>query len=77
MKRAAMPSENEIRENLTDAGCSRDETESILACIRSGDMKAADRIIAASRKKQLRKLHESQRCIDRLDYLSFQMRSTE
>jgi HD superfamily phosphohydrolase len=75
MKRAAMPSENEIRENLTDAGCSRDETESILACIRSGDIKAAEKIIAASRKKQLQKLHESQRCIDRLDYLCFQMRS--
>lgn len=41
MKRAAMPSENEIRENLTDAGCSRDETESILTCIRFGDIKAA------------------------------------
>ena len=75
MKRAAMPSENEIRENLTDAGCSRDETESILTCIRSGDIKAAGKIIAASRKKQLQKLHESQRCIDRLDYLCFQMRS--
>ena len=75
MKRAVMPSENEIRENLTDAGCSRDETESILACIRSGDIKAAEKIIAASRKKQLQKLHESQRCIDRLDYLCFQMRS--
>ena len=75
MKRAVMPSENEIRENLTDAGCSRDETESILACIRSGDIKAAEKIIAASRKKQLQKLHESQRCIDRLDYLCFQVRS--
>ena len=75
MKRAAMPSENEIRENLKDAGCSRDETESILTCIRSGDIKAAEKIIAASRKNQLQKLHESQRCIDRLDYLCFQMRS--
>lgn len=71
-----MPSENEIRENLTDAGCSRDETEAILTCIRSGDLKAAEKIIAASRKKQLQKLHESQLCIDRLDYLCFQMRST-
>ena len=49
MKRAAMPSENEIRENLTDAGCSRDETESILTCIRFGDIKAAEKIIAAKR----------------------------
>ena len=75
MKRAAVPSENEIRENLMDAGCSEDETESILTCIRSGNLKAAGKTSAASRKKQLQKLHESQRCIDRLDYLCFQLRN--
>ena len=69
-----MPSENEIRENLPDAGCSDMDAESILGCIRTGDQKSAARLIEASRKKQLERLHESQRCIDRLDYLSFRLR---
>lgn len=71
-----MPSENEIRENLLDAGCGDMDAETILGCIRSGDHKGAARLIEASRKKQLERLHESQRCIDRLDYLSYQLRQT-
>ncbi|MBR4131951.1 MAG: hypothetical protein IKT99_03150 [Oscillospiraceae bacterium] len=72
-----MQGENEIRENLLDAGCSGAETESILGCLRSGDRKGAEKLIDASRKKQLARLHESQQCIDRLDYLRWQMRKGE
>ena len=69
-----MPEESEIRENLRDAGCTRNETESILGCIRSGDMKKAEKLIGASRKRQLDQIHQSQLCIDRLDFLSYQMK---
>ena len=69
-----MQTEKEIRENLTDAGCSRSEAESILKCICSGDVKGAEKLIGASRKRQLALLHECQQCIDRLDYLSYQMK---
>ena len=31
-------------------------------------------LIAKCRRKQLDRLHESQACIDRLDYLSYQLR---
>lgn len=68
-----MPSENEIRENLLDAGCTGAEADSILDRIRTGDRKGAERLIDASRKKQLERMHDSQRCIDRLDYLCWQM----
>ena len=69
-----MQSEKEIRENLMDAGCSRSETESIMKCICSGDVKGAEKLIGTSRKKQLAQLHECQQRIDRLDYLSYQIR---
>lgn len=68
-----MQTEKEIRENLTDAGCDSSETESILECISSGDIKGAEKLIGASRKRQLALIHKSQQCIDRLDYLSYQM----
>lgn len=69
-----MQTEKEIRENLIDAGCSRNETEAIIGCILQGKTKEADRLIEESRKKQLKLIHESQQCIDRLDYLSWQMK---
>ena len=72
-----MTSENEIRENLLDAGCSGAEAETILCCIRSGDQKGTARLIDASRKRQLEKLHDSQACIDRLDYLSWKLKKGE
>ena len=68
-----MQTEKEIRENLNDAGVSGMEAESILACIRTGNMKAAEKLIGKSRKKQLERIHESQQCIDRLDYLNYQL----
>lgn len=69
-----MPDDNEIRENLKDGGCGREETESILSSVRCGDMKKAEKLIAAVRTKQLKEIHERQICIDRLDYLSYQIR---
>ena len=69
-----MQTEKEIRENLIDAGCSRSETEAIISCILQGKTREADRLIRESRKKQLKLIHESQQCIDRLDYLSWQMK---
>ncbi len=68
-----MQTEMEIRENLTDAGVSSIEAESILDCIRTGNMRAAEKLIGSNRRKQLERIHESQQCIDRLDYLSYQL----
>jgi len=68
-----MPTETEIRENLLDAGCSEREMNSILESICSGNLKEAGKQIEACRKKQLERLHESQRCIDCLDYLNYRI----
>ena len=68
-----MSTEKEIAENLLAAGCGKAEIESILSSIQKGDRKGMERLIAAFRKKQLNRLHDSQTCIDRLDYLSYQL----
>ena len=63
----------EIRDTLLAAGCGETETERIVSCILKGDHKNTEKLIAACRKKQLDRLHDSQVCIDRLDYLSWQL----
>jgi len=61
----------EITENLLAAGCGKTEIEMIISSIQTGDRKNTEKLIAACRKKQLDRLHDSQVCIDRLDYLSY------
>ena len=36
-------------------------------------MKGIEKMIAGCRKKQLMKMHDSQSCIDKLDYLSYRL----
>ena len=45
----------------------------IVSSIQKDDRKNTEKLIAECRKKQLARLHESQACIDRLDYLSYQL----
>ena len=71
-----MNTEKEIAENLLAAGGGDAEIESILSTIQKGDRKSTEKLIAACRKKQLDRLHDSQACIDRLDYLSYQLSKT-
>ena len=70
---SAMQSEKDIIQNLQDAGCSEKDIGSIMTCYRDGDQRKMERLIAACRKKQLERLHDSQVCIDRLDFLSYQL----
>ena len=65
-----MNAEKEITELLLAAGCGEAEIE---ISIRKGDRKNTEKLIAKCRKKQLDRLHDSQACIDRLDYLSYQL----
>ena len=68
-----MHSEIDIIQNLRDAGCCEKDIRSIMNCYREGDQRKMERLIAACRKKQLERLHDSQVCIDRLDFLSYQL----
>ncbi|MBQ1460204.1 MAG: hypothetical protein IIZ26_04605 [Oscillospiraceae bacterium] len=72
-----MPNEREIAENLRDAGCDAVEVRSILDSLQCGDRRKAERLMDSCREKQLRRLHESQRRIDRLDYLRYQLQRGE
>ena len=65
---------NEIAEILLAAGCGESETEMIVSSIQKRDSQKTEKLIEKCRKKQLDRLHESQACIDRLDYLSYQLR---
>ena len=65
---------NEIAEILLAAGCGESETEMIVSSIQKRDRQKTEKLIAKCRRKQLDRLHESQACIDRLDYLSYQLR---
>ena len=68
-----MPTEEEIIENLRDAGCEESEVRAIITLCREHDIAQAEKLIAGCRRKQLDRMHASQQCIDRLDYLSFQL----
>ena len=68
-----MHTEKEIVQNLRDAGCNDRDIQSILVCYRDGDRRKMEKLIAGCRKKQLERLHDSRVCIDRLDFLSYQL----
>lgn len=68
-----MQTEQEIRENLIDAGIEDREAECILCMILKGDLKGAEKRIGINRKKLLDRMHSCQMCIDRLDYLSYRI----
>lgn len=69
-----MIQKEEIKAVLLDAGCSVEETENILHCLHQNDCKEAQKLIDLCRRKQLKKVHEDQKRIDKLDYLIYEMK---
>ena len=72
-----MPNEIETIESLRAAGCTRSEIDEIIECIRSGNLKGFEKLIERSRKNQLNRLHKCQKCIDRLDFLRYQLKADD
>ena len=68
-----MRTEQEIIENLKDAGCCEESIEDFMKCFRNGDMKKGMKVIESCRKDILSDTHEGQRKIDCLDYLAYQI----
>lgn len=68
-----MEQERAMMENLKDAGCNQTKIQQIMETYRMGNKKEVLRQIDRCRKKQLEGLHEIQRTIDRLDYLSYHL----
>lgn len=72
-----MFTEQEIIETLQDAGCTQKEINQIVDCYQKGERKETEKLIAACRMHQLERLHESQQCIDRLDFLCYKLEKTD
>ncbi len=58
-----------ILTNLADAGCGREELETAEQLYEAGDTEALIRYFRRCRCSRMEELHESQRRVDRLDYL--------
>lgn len=63
----------ELADSLRDAGCEREEIDSIVSLYLQGDLKTIEKIIRKCRRQQLERMHDHQLYIDRLDYLSYQL----
>ena len=69
--------QNEIAENLLDAGCEDSDIERIMNCVNAGKTEDARKQIEACRRKALEQMHACQNSIDRLDYLQYRLEREE
>ena len=66
-----------VRQNLIDAGCDDQMTESCMACFNEGNMAKMLPALAAHRQALLDELHREQKRIDCLDYLVYTIQRDE
>ena len=66
-----MITEEEMRQNLTAAGCEEQDIAKILCCFRNGDNEQAMRSVQRLRQVLLDEMHEEQLKIECLDYLAY------
>lgn len=66
--------EQEILQNLKDADCNSSVIEEFFKLAAEGNTKAMLRLLAKHRVELLDSLHESQKKIDCLDYLIFNLK---
>ncbi len=67
-------SEEEVIQNLKDAGCSQEMIECFMGCMGQDNLNSRIRLMEEHRKCLLDKVHEEEKKIDCLDYLIYQMR---
>ncbi|MCD8223387.1 MAG: hypothetical protein LUC99_00790 [Clostridiales bacterium] len=67
-------SEKAIIQNMKDAGCGEACIREFLTEYRQGKQKNCDMVLSRHRRELLDQLHQEQRKIDCLDYLSYQMK---
>ena len=65
-----------ILNNLSDAGCGSEELQKAKQLYEAGDTEALIRYFRKCRCSRMDELHESQRKVDRLDYLIRQTAKT-
>ena len=58
-----------ILTNLSDAGCGREELQTAEQLYKAGDPEALMQYFRRCRCRRMQELHESQRRVDRMDFL--------
>ncbi len=66
-------SEEEMIQNMKDAGCDDACIQEFLEEYRQGAKKKCDMVLSRHRRELLDQLHQEQKKIDCLDYLSYQI----
>lgn len=66
-------SEEDIIQNLKDAGCNQKVIECFLECMAQDDFNGQLRLMKEHRKCLLDRVHEGEKQIDCLDYLVYQI----
>lgn len=66
-------SEEDVIQNLKDAGCDRKIIECFLECMARDDFNGQLRLMKEQRKCLLDRVHEEEKQIDCLDYLVYQI----
>ena len=66
-----------VVQNLKDAGCNADIIAQFMSCREAGRTQDSLRVLALHRKELLDEMHTSQSKLDRLDYLIYQIKSSE
>lgn len=64
----------ELEQNLIDSGCTQTIIDEFLSLYRQGKLKDALRLLAKHRAELLENLHETQKKIDCLDFLIFNLK---
>ncbi len=67
-------SEEDVIQNLKDAGCSPDTITCFMECLGQDDLSSPLKLMEEHRKCLLNKVHEEEKHIDCLDYLVYQIR---
>ncbi len=67
-------SEEDVIQNLRDAGCDQEIIKHFMKCMKQDDLNGQMRLMEEHRKCLLNKVHEEEKHIDCLDYLVYQIR---
>ncbi|WP_125143426.1 hypothetical protein [Clostridium transplantifaecale] len=66
-----------VVQNLKDAGCSEEVVEEFMGLAEAGEKQRQFKLLEKQRRTLLDKVHHSEKQIDCLDYLVFQMKKTQ
>ena len=65
--------DEQVIQNLEDAGCREETVKEFLDLRDEGNVQAQLKLLSQHRKELLDKVHQEERCISCLDYLVYQM----